>query len=70
VEQRTLLVRKLRRDKELSLDEIARDTQINVSTVSRMERGLIPGTPEQRAALAEYFGRPVDELFSSASAAA
>lgn len=66
--QRTRL-RHLRRTREIPLQRVARDTGINVATVSQIERCLLLGTPEQRAKLAAYFGEPEDALFAPMEAA-
>lgn len=63
MQQKTLL-RRIRRDRELTLDELALATGINVSTLSRAERGLMALTQENRQRLEAYFGRPADELLS------
>lgn len=63
-----LLIRHLRRTRDLSMDAVSVQTGIDISTLSRIERGLIPGTVPQRHALAGYFGRSVDELFSEVTA--
>lgn len=69
MQQKTLL-RQLRRVREISLDELAAATGINVSTLSRGERGLMKMTPEQRQILEQYFGKSWDELMSPAIAKA
>ena len=63
--QKTLL-RHLRREREISLDYLQAKTGINVSTLSRLERRLITGTPEQRKALAKFFKVAEDALLESA----
>lgn len=66
--QKTLL-RKLRRQRELSLDLLHTKTGINVSTLSRVERGLMTPSPDVRKRLEKYFRRSADELLSSGEAA-
>ena len=66
--QKTLL-RKLRRDREWSLDLTASKAGINVSTLSRVERGLIPASDDVRRRLERVFKKTADELLSSPEAA-
>lgn len=60
-QQKTLL-RKLRRDRELSLDLVSFKTGVNVSTISRAERGLMQPSDDVRAKLAKYFKVPAESL--------
>lgn len=62
MQHRILLMRHLRRMRELPLALVARETGINVSTVSQIERGLMQPTDRQRHTLAGFFGRPIDDL--------
>lgn len=62
----TLLARHLRRVKGLTLDDVGGSTGIDITTLSRIERGKIPGTEAQRNAIAGYFGRPIESLLSAA----
>ena len=62
--QKTLL-RHLRRSRELSLDLLAHETGINVSTLSRGERRLIDFTDEQLASLAAYFAVAQESLLTA-----
>ena len=55
MKQRKTLLRQLLRSRDLSLDALASRTGINVSTLSRGERGLIDFTDEQKTSLARYF---------------
>lgn len=66
--QKTLL-RKLRRDKEWSLDLTASKAGINVSTLSRVERGLIPASADVKRRLEKLFKKTADELLSAPEAA-
>jgi transcriptional regulator with XRE-family HTH domain len=60
--RQTTVMRRERRLRDLTLDEVRSKTGIDIGTISRIERGLISGTEAQRNALAGYFGRPIDEL--------
>ncbi len=53
--QKTLL-RKLRRDRELTFDVLQIETGINRSRLSRGERNLITLTDEEKEILGRYFG--------------
>lgn len=66
VEQQKTLLRQLRRTRELTIDALARDTGINVSTLSRGERGLIPFTDAQLDTLAAYFDVSKEDLLRAA----
>ena len=66
--QNTLL-RKLRRDKEWSLDLTAAKAGINVSTLSRVERGLIPASDDVKRRLERLFKRSAQELLGHPEAA-
>lgn len=57
-------MRRLRREREITLGEISRDTKIAISTLSYGERGLQPFTAKQRETLSEYFGVPEETLFA------
>jgi transcriptional regulator with XRE-family HTH domain len=59
-------MRHLRREREISLDYLRAKTGINVSTISRLERRLITGTPEQRKALAKFFKVSEEALLQDA----
>lgn len=49
------LLRKLRRDRELTFDVLALKTGIDRSRLSRAERGLVELSPEQKSKLAKFF---------------
>lgn len=49
------LLRKLRRDAELTFDVLSLKTGIDRSKLSRAERGLTPLTDEQKVKLAKFF---------------
>jgi transcriptional regulator with XRE-family HTH domain len=70
VKQQKTLLRHLRREREISLDYLRFKTGINVSTISRMERRLITGTPEQRKSLAKFFKVSEDALLQDAPVSA
>lgn len=65
-QQKTLL-RKLRRDRELSLSLVSRETGINISTLSRAERGLLKPSDDVRDRLAAYFAVPAERLLEAAA---
>lgn len=52
---RKTLLRKLRRDRELTFDVLHLKTGINRATLSRAERNLIALTGEQDATLSKFF---------------
>lgn len=54
---------------EWSLDFTAKKTGVNVSTLSRVERALIPASTDVRKRLEKAFKRPADELLSPPEAA-
>lgn len=60
-DQKTLL-RKLRRDRELTLDELSMATGLNVSTLSRVERRMMRPTEATLNKLAKYFRVPASDL--------
>lgn len=62
VTQQKTLLRKLRRDRELSLDLVAFKTGVNVSTISRAERGLLQPSDDARNKLAKFFKVPAESL--------
>lgn len=59
--QKTLL-RKLRRERELTFDVLHIETGINRSRLSRGERNLIQFTPKEKATLAKYLGVRPDRI--------
>jgi hypothetical protein len=69
VGRQNTLLRKLRRDREWSLDLTASKAGINVSTLSRVERGLIPASDDVKKKLERVFKRPAGELLSTPEAA-
>lgn len=69
VGRQNTLLRKLRRDREWSLDLTAHKAGINVSTLSRVERGLIPASEDVRRRLERVFKIPADELLRHPEAA-
>lgn len=69
VGRQNTLLRKLRRDREWSLDFTAHKAGINVSTLSRVERGLIPASNDVKKRLEKVFKRSADELLSEPVAA-
>jgi len=69
VRRQNTLLRKLRRDREWSLDLTAAKAGINVSTLSRVERGLIPASDDVKRRLERVFKEPADRLLSTPEAA-
>lgn len=67
VGQEKTLLRKLRRDRELSLDLLHVKTGINVSTLSRVERRLMTPSEDVRKRLEKYFKVPADQLLNTAA---
>lgn len=63
VTQSKTLLRKLRRDREWSLDLVSMKTGVNVSTISRAERGLIKPSEDVQARLAKFFKASAADLF-------
>lgn len=61
---RKTLLRRIRRNRELTLENVSRQTGVHFSTLSMIERGLLIPTPAQGNALAGYFGRPLAELLA------
>jgi len=55
VKRTKTLLRQLRRGRDLTLDELARATGIDVSRLSRAERNLVDLSEAQRDKLAKYF---------------
>lgn len=64
VSQQKTVLRRMRRDRELSIHELAKVTGINVSALSLGERGLQKFTPDQLDTLAKYFDTPADRLLA------
>lgn len=56
-------IRQLRREKGLTLVEIAQKTGIAQATLSRIETGTMIGTVESHAKIAEILGVPLPELY-------
>lgn len=50
------LLRKLRRDRELTFDVLRLETGINISRLSRAERNLIQLSERERAILSKFYG--------------
>jgi len=67
VATRKTLLRKMRRDREITLGLLSQKTGVNISTISRAERGLITPSDEVRAKLARYFRVAADVLFAEAA---
>lgn len=63
------LLRKLRRDRELTFDVLSLKTGIDRSKLSRAERGLVSLTPDQKQKLAKFFKVDADALLSPSEAA-
>lgn len=59
-------LRRLRRARDLTLAVVTARTGIHTGTLSLIERGRYVPSPTQGAALAEFFGRPIDELLADA----
>jgi transcriptional regulator with XRE-family HTH domain len=66
----TTVMRRLRRDRELTLEALHLATGVHQSTLSKLERGLIQPSEPQANALAGYFGRPIGVLLSHPNIAA
>lgn len=56
------LLRKLRRDREITLCQLSDKTGVNISTISRAERGLLKPSADVQARLARHFKIPADVL--------
>lgn len=67
--QRTVL-RRLRREREITIAHVAIKTGINAGTLSLIERLLVTPTDKQKSKLEKFFKRPADELLSVANVAA
>lgn len=65
MKQQKTLLRHLRREREITLDVLSLATGINVSTLSRVERGLVQPTDQTLARLAKYFKVSADELLNA-----
>ena len=65
MDRRTEL-RRLRRDRELTLAAVALATGINHTWVSLIERGRFLPDAQQAQALAAFFGKPIDALLADA----
>ncbi len=63
-------IRQLRREKGMTLTEIADKTGIAQATLSRIETGTMIGTVESHAKIAEMLGVPLSELYAETGAAA
>lgn len=59
-------MRQLRRDRDISIDQVASATGINVSTISRVERRLMTPTPENLKLLARFFKVAPEDLLKDA----
>ena len=70
MKQKKSLLRKLRRERDLTLDVVASKLQINLSTLSRVERRTLNASPDVRKKLERFFKRPASELLSDAPEAA
>lgn len=66
-ETKTLL-RKLRRDLDLTIEALAVRTRINPATLSLVERRRRPASDDVKRKLEKFFKRPADELLSSVAA--
>ena len=63
-------IRKLRKEKGLTLIEIAQKTGIAQATLSRIETGTMIGTVESHAKIAELLGVGLPDLYAGADARA
>lgn len=61
-------LRKLRRERDLSLDEVAIKTGIDRSALSRKERRLLPVSEAELMKLAAFFGVDSNELMGEEGA--
>lgn len=64
------ILRRLRREREIPIAVLSKQTGINASALSLIERGLYNTTKEQKTKLARYFKRPFDELMRDPAQAA
>jgi transcriptional regulator with XRE-family HTH domain len=58
-----LNLRRIRKARGLSLTQVTVKTGIDPSSLSRIERGIIPSGPGWRRRIAEAFELPEEELF-------
>jgi transcriptional regulator with XRE-family HTH domain len=61
-------IRKLRKEKKLTLVEIAKRTNVAQATLSRIETGSMIGTVESHQKIADVLGVSLAELYSEADA--
>lgn len=66
--QKTRL-RAIRREREISLEAVAKATGLNISTISRAERGLLELSDANKARLAEFFNEDASALLAPVEAA-
>lgn len=63
-------MRKLRRDRDLTLEFVSRKTGVPVSTVSRIERLRMKPSERVQKRLEKFFNLPVDQLLEPVESAA
>lgn len=56
-------VRRIRLLKELTLDEIFLKTNITISKLSRIERGIFKPTDKEKILISETLGEPTEKVF-------
>lgn len=59
-------IRKLRKEKKLTLVEISKKTGVAQATLSRIETGSMIGTVESHQKIADVLGVPLSELYAGA----
>lgn len=68
VVMRKTLLRRIRRTRDITLEQLQRATGVHMSQLSQIERGILVPSQPQANAIAGYFGRPIDELLADAPA--
>ena len=61
--RKVLRLRKLRRDREMTQDELGRRVGLEKSTIAMIESGARQPSLDKAIALAAVFGEPVEHVF-------
>ena len=66
MKQQKSVLRKLRRDREITIAVLAKKTGVNPSTLSLVERRIMQPSEDVSSRLERFFKRPVAELLADA----
>ena len=57
-------IRELRKELKLSISQLSQEARVNASVISWVELGKLAPSPAFRAALAQFYGKTEEALFT------